>query len=301
MSMRRRILGTLGAGIAVLGVAWVDIATGPDVAVSLLYLVPVVASGYFIGRSSAAIAAAVGTIASFTVAAASGDPRDPLLLWEGVTSLTIFVSVGILTARLRRSRDELAALSTRLHWLLAGESALARTDPLTGLANVRGFHEALAAEISRCSRSGNAVCMAYIDLDSFKDLNDARGHLAGDEFLRAVAATLRDTVRASDVPARVGGDEFVVLLTDVSLKAAETVANRFVQRIGELARAYSPCQLGASVGVAYFEQTPAHANAVIVAADDAMYEAKAKGKGRVVIWREGKADGMRDGAQAMPT
>ncbi len=290
MPLLKQAAGTALAVVVVLAIGWIDWVTGPDYGFSLFYLVPVVTCGLLLGRAPAIAVAAIASLAWFV---ADVTQREDLYLkvslWNATTRLAIFVGMALLTARLRRDRDELAALSARLQQLLDGESVLARTDPLTGLQNRRGFREALEIELARSRRSGVHLCLAYIDIDNFKNVNDARGHLAGDDLLRHFAAALRETIRGGDLAARLGGDEFGVLFIDVPEPVARAIADRILARMADLARAYPHCALGASIGLAFFETAPEHAHDLIVAADAAMYEAKDRGKGRVELWREGKA------------
>ncbi len=290
MPLLKQAAGTALAVVVVLAIGWIDWVTGPDYGFSLFYLVPVVTCGLLLGRAPAIAVAAIASLAWFV---ADVTQREDLYLkvslWNATTRLAIFVGMALLTARLRRDRDELAALSARLQQLLDGESVLARTDPLTGLQNRRGFREALEIELARSRRSGVHLCLAYIDIDNFKNVNDARGHLTGDDLLRHFAAALRETIRGGDLAARLGGDEFGVLFIDVPEPVARAIADRILARMADHARAYPHCALGASIGLAFFETAPEHAHDLIVAADAAMYEAKDRGKGRVELWREGKA------------
>lgn len=128
--------------------------------------------------------------------------------------------------------------------------------------------------------------MLYLDLDDFKGVNDRFGHDAGDAFLRSVAERIRTCVRAGDVPARVGGDEFVVLLPDVSgLDEARTVAGRVAEALA-VPHAINGTHLpgSASVGIVLVDETYDDPSAVLRDADAAMYAAKQAGKSRLQIF-----------------
>jgi len=279
----------LAALLFVLVTGWADYVTGPDYSFALFYLIAVVACGLLLGSPNSLV---MSLFTATVWLAADLLPREPIhgkaLAWNALTRLAVLASMGELTALMRRDRDELASVAARLEQLLAGETELARTDALTGLKNRRGFREVLELELARSFRARTPVCLAYIDIDNFKTLNDARGHAAGDDFLQRVAEGLRETIRASDVPARLGGDELGVLLSDVTLELAQVVADRLLDMVAAVARLHPSHPLGASIGLAYFERPPEDANAVIAAADLAMYQAKERGKGQVAVWLEGK-------------
>ena len=156
-------------------------------------------------------------------------------------------------------------------------------DTLTGLRNRRGLAEALDTALARKSPH----CLLYLDLDRFKPVNDACGHAAGDEVLRQVATSLARPLRAADTLARVGGDEFVVLLEGASEADAQRVAETMRGAIESLRFPFkgTTYRLGVSIGVAAIEEgSPESAEALIAAADAACYSAKAAGRNRVVAF-----------------
>ncbi len=161
---------------------------------------------------------------------------------------------------------------------------LARTDPLTGALNRRHFAELAERELERARRGGDTVAVLLLDLDDFKHINDSHGHAAGDAVLKAAAAAVARRLRMVDVLARWGGEEFVVLLP--STPRAEAV--RVAERLREAVTAVStPIEAGrsvrtsASIGVAVAERGAGSLQALIAAADQAMYAAKQGGRNRV--------------------
>jgi diguanylate cyclase (GGDEF)-like protein len=153
---------------------------------------------------------------------------------------------------------------------------LAHTDPLTGLANRRALVEVLEREAARTRRYGHPCAVLVLEIDRFKQVNDRFGHLAGDEALRRVAATLAGSCRASDVVARFGGDEFVIVMPETSAGAALTVAQRVCRHIEEFTLMQG-LQLTLSGGLA---ECPTHglsAQQLLDAADQVMYEVKRRG------------------------
>jgi diguanylate cyclase (GGDEF)-like protein len=158
--------------------------------------------------------------------------------------------------------------------------ALADRDPLTGFYNHRYLHERLGEEILRAQRSGASLAVLMIDLDDFKLVNDTLGHLFGDEVLRWSAEQIRAELRASDVAARYGGDEFVVILPDTPPAGATEVGERIVAALRDRpyqAPGRGPVPVGASVGIAAFPEDGRAAQALIAGADAALYRVKETG------------------------
>ncbi len=159
-------------------------------------------------------------------------------------------------------------------------------DPLTGLFNRRYMEESLNREIRRAAREGYGLSLLMADLDHFKQLNDAFGHAAGDAVLRAFSQFLAGAVRAEDVACRFGGEEFVVILPKASLEDAHRRAEALregikVLRLNEPTRLYPTTTM--SLGVAAYPDHGTSAEQLILAADSAMYRAKALGRDRVVV------------------
>lgn len=156
----------------------------------------------------------------------------------------------------------------------------AAVDLLTGLSTYRVLQERLQFEVERSRRSDEPFAVLFIDLDAFKDVNDRYGHEAGNEILRAVAGEVRAAVRASDVAARYGGDEFVVILTRTDLPGASRVAETLRLRIESVGRrlGYPSGLVTASIGVAEFDPRQPPDGDLLVTADRALYRAKAAGR-----------------------
>jgi diguanylate cyclase (GGDEF)-like protein/PAS domain S-box-containing protein len=169
---------------------------------------------------------------------------------------------------------------------------LAYHDGLTGLANRMQLEEHLGRALARADRAGTAVALLYVDLDDFKLVNDSFGHAAGDEVLQAVARRMERTLRATDVLARHGGDEFLVLLSDLGdepLAAARTVAHKLVAALREpFALAGLEFQIDATVGISLYPDDADSADALLRHADTAMYDGK--GAGSVAVYAGGAAD-----------
>jgi diguanylate cyclase (GGDEF)-like protein len=182
---------------------------------------------------------------------------------------------------------ELAALNARLRKAQEQAETQAMTDALTGLTNRRGFEAAFARTLSAAERGG-AFVLLHIDLDHFKEINDAHGHAAGDEALVHIAAVLRAELRGQDVSARVGGDEFVVLVQGrCDEEAAGRLASRLIagiERFVPSSGAVAP--LSASIGAVLSQDQPTlEPHPLMAAADAALYQAKRSGRGRCVVAR----------------
>jgi diguanylate cyclase (GGDEF)-like protein len=165
---------------------------------------------------------------------------------------------------------------------------LAHYDTLTSLFNRGAFFERLAHALSVARRHGQVLAVLFIDLDRFKDVNDAFGHLTGDEVLKIMARRISDTIRASDTAARLGGDEFVVLAENV---AREQDVSDFAQRLLDvLSEPFSllgqECRLSASVGIAMYPQDGDEGATLLKKADIAMYRAKASGRNGLAFFSE---------------
>jgi diguanylate cyclase (GGDEF)-like protein len=192
-------------------------------------------------------------------------PGVPSLFWLGF--LVFVVAVGIATAG---------------KWALTEVTAL--VDPLTELSRRHVLEDALRRECERVRRSGGSLALVMIDLDFFKQVNDAYGHRVGDEVLARVGRMLRSTARNIDLPARFGGEEFAVLLYDSGIDGALVFAERFRRHLRDLsvpAGAGRTVRVTASQGIAVGSEL-VDPTALIDAADKALYRAKSEGRDRLV-------------------
>ena len=155
---------------------------------------------------------------------------------------------------------------------------LAATDALTGLTNHRGFQEILAAELERARRADRPVALVMLDLDNFKSVNDTHGHPYGDEVLRAVGKNLAGVVRATDTAARVGGEEFALILPGTDGEVAYRIAERAREAVAEVS--VRDLALSCSAGVATYPADAEDASSLCKLADGALYWAKRQGKQR---------------------
>ena len=216
-----------------------------------------------------------------TLALAAGAANDSLLVLYPPRGAG-FDDESIELAEWLAGRASIALQNAHLHRVTR---QLATTDELTQLANRRQFDEALAAEVVRAERFRDPVAVVVADLDNFKEINDRFGHEVGDLVLRAFAAAIRMNVRDVDLPARYGGEEFTVLLPATDAEGGRQLAERLRIAVEELSLdsgGGGVVPVRSSFGVASYPAERS-APALMRAADQALYRAKAAGKNRVVV------------------
>jgi two-component system cell cycle response regulator len=194
-------------------------------------------------------------------------PCDPAELLARVTALL----------RTKKIHDRIRELQTRLEKMVVA-------DPLTGLHNRRFLMDRLVQEMQRADRHGEPLAFAMIDLDGFKPVNDMCGHVVGDKVLRAVGGAIAKSVRASDVPARYGGDEFGIILPQTPAEGAMRVCERLLRAISDVVLKDEEgrmVKITASLGLAYYPAEDVEtAEDLVHSADGALYGAKRAGKNR---------------------
>jgi len=158
---------------------------------------------------------------------------------------------------------------------------LASSDPLTGLTNRNLLYDRAGQALVHSHRTGSKIAFLFLDLDAFKPINDALGHAAGDQVLKEVANRLKGCVRESDTVARVGGDEFMVLLTELKTKdEAASIAEKITRTLSRVIHVGAEqCYVGVSIGISIYPDDGNSVEALVQQADQAMYQAKESGKG----------------------
>ena len=223
-----------------------------------------------------------GLLEGFTIATAVRllvtDPEGAEgLLYYGLPLSMVAAAVLIALGVADRLRDQRLALSDA--------ERRAQTDPLTGVLNRRSLVERLEAACLRARARGLPIALLFIDLDYFKEINDTRGHQAGDACLRAIIDPIHAELRQSDVIGRYGGEEFVVILSSADISSAGPIAERIRNRVAEVrVEGFGePIRLTCSIGVASSDTLGVWGEHLIARADAAVYDAKRSGRNRVQI------------------
>ncbi len=252
--------------VAVLGL--LDFLTGFELSFAVFYLMPVALVAWLAGKRAGVVLSVASAVTWQAANQLAGEQfSSPLIpLWNAATRLGFFVVVTLLLARLKES--------------FARESDLARTDFLTGAANARAFYEAAQAEINRARRNGHAFSVAYFDADNFKAVNDRLGHNVGSRLLLRVVEAVKQSLRVTDTVARVGGDEFAVLLPETGAEQARAVVCKLLRKVSaEMSAGGWPVTF--SVGLLTCADPPHTVDEMIRIADGLMYEVKRGGKNGV--------------------
>jgi diguanylate cyclase (GGDEF)-like protein len=235
----------------------------------LYYLWPALNCGYFGCRRDRHVVSVVMFVSFALAMLFATDAQVPVITFMSVVSIFIVVLVAV-QLQVERT-DEL------VHEL----AHAAATDGLTGLLDRRAFNHAFTREVERARASELALSLVYFDLDHFKELNDGFGHSAGDEALCAFARILEAECSVADLVARMGGEEFAVVLFGADSAIAGNFAERIANSLAEWAELHPPL-VTTSVGIATLSPETATPADMLTAADRALYAAKAAGRNRVL-------------------
>jgi diguanylate cyclase (GGDEF)-like protein len=256
--------------LIVIFIAYLDSITREEISFYIYYAIPIALSSWFVSQRAGIITAVASALAWYMVDVRDHLDHSALHYWNICVRLTFFIAMSLIL--------------TKLRFALEREKDLASKDSLTGLSNRRAFFEIADLEIKRARRYGRALTIAYMDLDRFKDVNDRKGHEEGDRLLQSVADSLRRCTRGTDAVARIGGDEFVVLLPETGEEAAFTAVQKIHQEILQIMREHQwPVTL--SVGALTFNEPPETVDEMLRNADHLMYSAKKGGKNSIRFQR----------------
>ncbi len=203
---------------------------------------------------------------------------DDYLVKEDLCTETIYRSLRFVLERFQHDQERVQHEAELIR--------MARYDELTGVYNRRYLIERLTEETLRAGRYGSPLCILMIDVDHFKRINDTYGHIVGDTVLATVAGLLHETVRATDITGRYGGEEFCIVLTETDLAGGHNVAERLRERIA--ARTFTAPDGGSfhvtcSIGLAQFDRHLEDIVGFLELADRALYDAKTSGRDRVAL------------------
>ena len=267
------------------------VIAGPARGVTLPILAIILMFGIFGLTTRQMLGVLVYSLVAFGVAsgvvAARDEPDYPTVVAAAYVGMVVVVllSSTFLTTRVQSTREHLRRQKAELAQALEQIRQLATHDDLTGLLNRRAMLDRMQLEQRRSLRSGSPLLIAQLDIDHFKAVNDTHGHAAGDLVLQSFADTVRRNVRDTDVLARWGGEEFVLLLCDTPASDAVTLMERLRQAVQAMqvpvAQGGQPITVTVSIGLA--RHAPADPLAgTLERADRALYAAKAGGRNRVV-------------------
>jgi diguanylate cyclase (GGDEF)-like protein len=263
----RPLLIAILAGVTLL-IGVVDYATGERCSLSVMYFPIISLTCWLVGLRPAIVLSMVASV--LWIVDDHLIPYHPLpdafKYWHTITNFAVLAMFAYVLSKVRA--------------MLMREHLLSRLDELTGLSNRTALFDNGRRDLARCRRSGRPLTAVFIDLDEFKQVNDLYGHAEGDKVLRVTADCLRMNTRETDLTARIGGDEFVVIAPEMGYDAAQRYAER-VQNCfrTEMARHGWPVTI--SLGIATFNSPPATVDEVVKAADDLMYVVKRREKNSV--------------------
>lgn len=265
---RRSTLTIAGALLLMLVGIGAYFASGQLLEFSVFFIIPISFFTWFVGRDAGLIASGVSS--GVTLAANLGSPMHAVhrhvAYWNALVWLAFFLLITIIIA-------ELKVLYLR-------ERRLSRVDNLTGVATRLAFYEVAESEKDRARRYRHSMTIAYLDLDHFKEVNDSMGHAVGDKALVTVARTIENTIRQTDTVARMGGDEFAIILPNTGKHAAGRVLSKVLRALDE-AMLQGEYPVTVSMGAVTFLTLPESLQEMITQADRVMYSIKSTGKNRL--------------------
>jgi diguanylate cyclase (GGDEF)-like protein len=255
------VLGVLLAG----AISFLDYKSGPRFSFLIFYFIPVIGATWFLG-ARAGIAMGLISVTSWLAIEYLWPPNypNPLIPYWKIVRGVSFLLVTILISFWRR--------------IIALEHQWSMEDPLTGLANRRSFFQEAQREIDRAKRYSRPLTLAFIDIDNFKRFNDQNGHSEGDLLLSLIGESLRGRLRSMDVAARMGGDEFVIILPEITASSASHAINNIFSQLSRELSLKRKKEVTFSVGAVTFIEVPNTVDRMLREADSRMYAVKKSGK-----------------------
>jgi diguanylate cyclase (GGDEF)-like protein len=255
--------------VILLLLGWMDVVTG-DYSLIIFYLIPVSLAAWFVSSRQGILFCVLAITVRIIADGFSTSlyfSHSMLHYWNVLIEFLFLLIMSVLFSALKKN--------------LENEKTLASHDPLTGALNRRSFFDLAEYEINRSHRYDLPLTVAYIDLDNFKEVNDNLGHRAGDKLLVTVVSDIKANIRSTDILARFGGDEFVILLPATSGEAAIVFLNEMHDHLNATATRNS-WPVTFSIGAATYVEAPQSIDEVVQRADELMYSVKRSGKNQLL-------------------
>jgi diguanylate cyclase (GGDEF)-like protein len=259
------------AFLLVVIISVIDYLVGYEISTSFFFLIPITLATWYGNSRQGILFALLSAFIWYSVDTVISDHpySHPLIpVWNTGVRLVLFLII--------------IQFLVQLKFQLNNEKGLSRTDSLTGVLNGRGFAEVAEKMFELASRHGRPTCLAYIDLDDFKQVNDRRGHGEGDKVLQTVGEVFLETLRKTEVAGRLGGDEFAIVLPETNEAGAQAVFNKLRKNLA-LALQQHNWPVSFSIGVISFDLPPANFDEAVKLADALMYRVKKSGKNNILF------------------
>jgi diguanylate cyclase (GGDEF)-like protein len=240
-----------------------DFLTRERISFYVFYSLPIFLAAWYVGRWAGVIVCFFASVTWFLVDLGDYPYAEALTHIDALIRFVFFMGISLVLTALRNALDS--------------QRSLASTDFLTGLSNRRTLIQRAREEIDRARRYGHPLTIAYLDLDNFKPVNDQYGHHTGDQLLQVIARKIREETRSSDILARIGGDEFVILFPEIDAASAKTALENLKAKLSHTFEAQT-YRITFSIGAATYLKPPHSPEEMIKKADAAMYCAKGLGK-----------------------
>lgn len=253
---------------AVLILGIIDYFTGIELSISFFYLIPITMVAWTGGRNPGLVFSVAGAATWLISNSLSGEEHSNIFIgvWNTLIRFGFFATVAILLAELRHALEE--------------ERVLANTDPLTGALNRRSFNDIVEKKMITAEVNRRPYTMVYIDLDNFKTVNERLGFAVGDLVLKLVVNTIQTYIRNTDFLARLGDDEFAILLTDTDQENAKLIVERLQFSLIDEMKS-KEWDVTFSIGVLTVMNMPESVDKLIRLTDTLMYKVKATGRNAI--------------------
>ena len=244
---------------------FINYKLGYEIAFSIFYVFPVGLAAWAIGRRWGNIFSLISAMLWVAIDIYSGHNYSSIIIafWNGLVRLGFFVVITALLVEIKK--------------VLKNEKIMGRIDHITEIPNARSFFESAEKEVSLSARKKRPLTIAYLDVDNFKEINDSLGHNKGDEVLKKIAGTIRANIRQSELVARIGGDEFVLIYPETDEKTAKNIIYVLQSRLNAAVNNILP-KISFSIGVITCASGECTLQEMIRLADNRMYDSKKSGK-----------------------